>query len=215
MEKEQTKMTDKAKQLIEKFQCPGCVCGMDTDCGALKLNEEYGVSCRGHVIGTHIGLGNPVALGFPKGFNKPGFNLFEEGPCKHRNQMLVRLWEKDATPEDLWDDFNVPVWAMVVDGFLFVRTFSPRINMTYVDVIEEGTLEMVPQAINIKFAAEQIMEQVRGHDPVLPDNVGNDSEARRSLRFMYNQGCHQGVIVLWNAMRDDQHYTISEKEVRE
>ena len=41
------------------------------------------------------------------------------------------------------------------DGFLFVRTYSPRTNQTFVDVIEEGALSLVPQAIDVsKFYEE-------------------------------------------------------------
>lgn len=61
--------------------------------------------------------------------------------------MDIRLWVSGTKPE--WDRLNVPVWAMVDDGFLFVRTFAPRVNMSWVDVIEGGDLSMVPNAINV------------------------------------------------------------------
>jgi len=44
---------------------------------------------------------------------------------------------------------------MVKDGFLFVRTYSPRINHCSIDVIEAGDLDMVPEAIDVgKFIDE-------------------------------------------------------------
>jgi hypothetical protein len=61
--------------------------------------------------------------------------------------MFIRLWVSGTAPD--WDRFNVPVWAMEKDGFLFVRTFAPRLDEGSVDVIEGGTLKMVPQAIDI------------------------------------------------------------------
>ena len=43
----------------------------------------------------------------------------------------------------------MPVWAQEKDGYLFVRTWSPRINKTYVDVVKGGTMAMVPGAIDV------------------------------------------------------------------
>ena len=128
------------KEMVEMFQCPGCVCGSDTNCGHYNYDQRE-LKCTGHVIGTHIGLGNRVALGLPKGFNKPGFTT-------------DRLCLKDTHPG--WDRLNVPVWAMEKDGFLFIRTFAPRINFSCVDVIEGGTLDMVPNAINVAEFYEEI-----------------------------------------------------------
>lgn len=138
------------KELVERFQCPGCVAGSDTDCGVYKY-EPYELRCVNHVIGTQLGLGNHVAIGLPKGFNKPGFVSPGDGT---RNKIDVRLWTRGTAPE--WDHLNVPVWAMEQDGFLFVRTFAPRVNMSWVDVIEGGTLDMVSTAINVSRFAEEI-----------------------------------------------------------
>ena len=137
-------LKETSKNLVEEFQCPGCVCGGDIKCGKFKLNDSYGVFCEGHVLGTSIGIGNYFALGLPKGFCKPGFNQNHE--C--RNTMNIRLWERGTAPN--WNKLNVPVWAMEKDGFLFVRTFSPRLNTAYVDVIEGGTLADTPNAINVE-----------------------------------------------------------------
>lgn len=60
----------------------------------------------------------------------------------------IRLYPKDA-PRPTWNKFNIAVWAMVHEGHLFVRTYSPRINRTYIDVIEGGTMDMVPGAIDV------------------------------------------------------------------
>ena len=63
--------------------------------------------------------------------------------------MFIRIHEKGTVKAEFWDKFNIPVWAMVKDGFLFVRTYAPRTNQTFVDAIEGGTLELVPQAIDV------------------------------------------------------------------
>ena len=118
----------KAKELVEKFQCPGCVVGMDVTCGSFVMPDDIGeaAQCTGHILGTHKGLGNPMALGLPKGFHKPGWFRNDDTPggWKHRNQMEIRLWAKGTAPE--WNDLNVPVWAMEQDDYLFVRTFFIR-----------------------------------------------------------------------------------------
>lgn len=135
-------MAKTIEQLVEQFQCLGCVCGSDITCGKYNYNPEER-RCMSHVLKTMLGFGNCIALGIPKGFNKPGWT--QEG--RSRNKIDVRLFSKGESPE--WDYLNVPVWAMEQDGFLFVRTFAPRINLCWVDVIEGGTLSLVPSAINV------------------------------------------------------------------
>lgn len=131
------------KELVEKFQCPGCVAGSDAECGNYQPNEQYGAVCKSHVLGTSIGApNNKIALGLPKGFNKPGVS--DDG-VNARNTINLRLWSKDAGCPD-WDNLNIPVWAMIEDGFLFVRTYCPRLNFGYVDVIEGGDFDVLPES---------------------------------------------------------------------
>lgn len=132
-------------KLVERFLCPGCVSGPGPkSCGAYKPLNEYGHGCGGHVLGTYISGAGHIALGLPKGFCRPG----PDDTLKDtRNKIDVRLWLTGTAPA--WDQWNIPVWAKVEDGFLFVRTYAPRINRGWVDVIENGTLEMIPQAANV------------------------------------------------------------------
>lgn len=132
------------KKMVEKFQCPGCVCGSNTHCGEYNYDKDERM-CTSHVLGTHVGLGNRIALGLPKGFNKPSFN------CQ---DMDIRLFKKGDSPK--WNNLNVPVWAMEKDGYLFVRTFAPRVNSSWVDVINGGTIQMTPNAINVSEFIEEI-----------------------------------------------------------
>ena len=113
--------------MIEKFQCPGCVCGSDTTCSYLKFDDTtWGFRCEGHVIGTTImGIGH-VALGLPKGFSRVNKN--EQQVCKIRFHL---------NPDELIiDKFNIVVWAMEKDGYFFMRTYSPRVDRSFVDVVK-------------------------------------------------------------------------------
>jgi len=142
----------KAKDLIDLFQCPGCLCGINPwDCEHYKPQDFHNhVCCLGHTIGTMVIPIGYIAIGLPKGFNRPGC---WDRDGKDHPYMNIRIWPKGKKPN--WDDFNVPVWALEKEGFLFVLTFSPRINETYVDIIEGGDLGLVPQAIDVsKFYEE-------------------------------------------------------------
>ena len=150
-----------AEKLIEEFQCPGCVCDSRVKgCKAYEFREMEGGSfrCDGHVCGTTMMPGGTIALGLPKGFCKTGHErdpLDRTGKTlRGRSKADIRIWRKGKSPA--WDRLNVAVWAMEQDGFLFVRTFSPRINVTYVDVIEGGTIAMTPNAINVGEFIEEI-----------------------------------------------------------
>ena len=117
------KRSEAMKKMVEEFQCPGCVCGGDTSCGSYEYSDSDS-KCIRHVCGTQLGIGNVIALGLPKGFNKPGWR-HEADPVRARNTIDVRLWPAGSYPE--WDRLNVAVWALEKDGYLFVRTFAPRV----------------------------------------------------------------------------------------
>lgn len=139
-----TEVTASEKAMIQEFQCSGCVSGMDTKCGRFKLwRLEDQFACQSQCAGTrHLGIANGLmALGLPKGFDRVGQ---AEG---RQQEIYVRLSEKSDLGE--WDKCNVAVWALEQDGYLFVRTYSPRINKAYVDVIKGGKLAQVPGAINV------------------------------------------------------------------
>lgn len=135
----------KIEEMVEKFQCPGCVAGSDTDCGAYRFSATE-QRCVKHVLGTIKAGAGSFALGLPTGFCKSGWNQHGEKP-ESKNTINVRLWLKGAVPK--WDLYNIPVWALEKDGFLFVRTYAPRSDFSWVDVVEAGSLALVPQAINV------------------------------------------------------------------
>ena len=143
--------------MTERFQCPGCVSGSSPACGSYEKGS--GDSCEGHVLGTAAYPGGHFALGLPKGFCKAGHEYDphkqKRGGGTSRNKMAIRFWTAGTSPR--WDDFNTPVWALegrhspteAHHGFLFVRTFMPRVAAGVVDVIEGGTLALVPKAIDV------------------------------------------------------------------
>lgn len=124
--------------MIREFQCPGCSVGTypDEGCEAYKLDEDpYMFHCSAWHPGTFMGGVGRIALGLPKGFLRTGAVDLEI--MKH----YFRLHESpEACPE--FNRFNVPVWAMEENGYLFVRTYSPRNNWLYIDVIKDGKIEM-------------------------------------------------------------------------
>ena len=170
-------LSESETKMIEEFQCPGCVRGSDVTCGAFKLLKDNGFSCRGHIPGTALSGIGFILLGMPKGFNRLGdWYNYNDPDLMFKQIGIIGLVEKfrketdtkgvvpsggyDITQTHIrlhtkemkkpeWNKFNIAVWAMVENGYLFVRTYSPRINRSYIDVIEGGTLEMCPDAINV------------------------------------------------------------------
>jgi hypothetical protein len=133
-------------QMIDTFQCPGCIHGTDPEtCSKHKLSQDTPGSffyCVNWRPSTFMGGVGRIALGLPRGFLRTGMVEFGDKPF-----CYIRLFKK---PEDMlgYDKFNVPVWAMERDGHLFVRCYSPRNNWLFVDVVKDGKLEHAPGAIN-------------------------------------------------------------------
>lgn len=124
-------MEKRKLKMIEKFQCPGCTIGCNTKCGSFVPAEFPNGSfrCSTHSAGTMIlGLPGKLLLGMPKGFNRTG----------NMDNQDIWMWLKDSPPP--WDKFNIPVWAIKEDGFVFARTYSPRTNYPRIDVWEDGKI---------------------------------------------------------------------------
>lgn len=136
--------------LVERFQCPGCVAGPNpATCPAYRPDDDASggfVQCAGHVPGTRFGLGpnSLVALGLPRGFNKVGMR-HPRHPGEPPPPPNIRLWTAGHDPG--WNHLNVPVWGYEEDGFLYVRTFLPRLGEHYVDVIEGGRFADLPAGV--------------------------------------------------------------------
>jgi len=143
-------------KIISYAQCPGCVGGYNAfDCTSLQFVEHTDAGrtffrCDKHVPGTYHTTMGKLLLGLPRGFCRLGFHWDAFLHTENRTQEagFIRLWEKDQAPE--FNKFNVPVWALEHEGYLFIRTYMPRVNWTIVDVIEDGKRqEICPNSIDV------------------------------------------------------------------
>ncbi|MBL3529638.1 MAG: hypothetical protein JMN27_18295 [gamma proteobacterium endosymbiont of Lamellibrachia anaximandri] len=116
--------------VIEEYQCPGCVCGSDTECYEKGETEE----CKKHVAGTMImPVVGKVFLGMPTGFNRIG-------PVE-KMQMFVF---KEFVDGWGYDKFNVPVWKRLdKNGNTLVRGMNPRINFPFLHVFIGNHLDKI------------------------------------------------------------------------
>ncbi len=130
-------------KMVEDIQCPGCVCGSNTKCGSFDLKEiDPGVwTCEGHVLGTVISRIGKVILGCPKGFNRIG-------PVEQKTyvRLIDYILLKEHIIKHWGEPWNVAVWKVQFKGYIFVRTFLPRKNVCFIDVIEDapGMYAMIP-----------------------------------------------------------------------
>ena len=139
-------MDSEQKEMIEKFQCPGCTLGCNTECVTLHKEGDISFWCDSHSAGTII-MGGKIALGLPKGFDKVG--ALTNSLNYDRRSTNIRLFSSSEKIFE-YNFFNVPVWAMEKDGYLFIRTYCPRINISFVDVIKGGKREEIcPDAQNV------------------------------------------------------------------
>jgi len=142
------------KEMIEKFQCCGCTCGSNIDCGRLKTPSFPNmIWCETHSAGTILSGVGKIALGMPKGFDKVG-NI--SNTLTSERTTNIRLYENAENPM-IYDKLNIPVWAMELEGYLFVRVIAPRINMTNVDVIKDGKIkDICPDALDVSKFLDEI-----------------------------------------------------------
>lgn len=142
------------KMMVKEFMCCGCVSGSDPDtCPAFRKGETFDgghsvYRCEKWCAGTRTPYGK-IAIGLPKGFNKIGM------ADNDMNEWYIRL-HTELPPADFWDMFNFPIWAMEHDGYLFVRTYLPRRNVAYLDIIRGGTLSLVPNAVDVSKFIDRI-----------------------------------------------------------
>ena len=128
---------------IKEYQCPGCMKGYASDCDYLKVNKNpFGFyTCSNHFPSTICSVAGQLLLGCPKGFN-------HLGPIDKKIQTIfIHIWEKGTKPD--WDKYNIPTWTRRVDGNVFVKTYSPRINLCFVEILLETT-ELPEGALDIE-----------------------------------------------------------------
>lgn len=125
--------------MIQEFQCPGCGLGGPDpkECSSFLLEEDLwqekvpNFHCKNHSAGTFMGRVGYIYLGLPKGFNKVGCIQPQFKLVKRSNNIYLFL---EQVPK--YNNCNVPVWAMIKDGYLFVRVYMPRINSSIIQVIK-------------------------------------------------------------------------------
>ena len=146
-------------EMIKEYQCPGCMYGPDpASCSEFEKSfYGEGAYCKKHVLGTNALISHgfiKFALGLPKGFNRPGYTDTRGGYRSTMRIALVMQIDAALYTATAWDKFNIPVWYLVKDGVMFVRTFSPRVNNGIVEVIEGGSPDMFPEQFTVIDVAE-------------------------------------------------------------
>lgn len=121
--------------MVEKFQCPGCSAGINPSSGCFKQSDT--LACGNHFSGTYLGFIGAVNLGLPKGFNRLG-------PVDRTIQKSnIRLFAE--LPD--YNSFNMPLWALEEDGYLFVVVALPRLQQFWVDVIPGKKVSDLPSNV--------------------------------------------------------------------
>jgi hypothetical protein len=141
---ERTKML---REMVSKFICPGCICGLDVDdCSSadtgVKVNGNSG-SCINHVLGSNLLGICRFALGLPVGFCRAPYGLNKLDVCCY-----------DGWPETgYYNVLNIPVWYMEKDEHTFIRVVAPRIAKYATHVLKgswgEKLKEEWPSIINV------------------------------------------------------------------
>lgn len=148
-------------EAVEELQCPGCIHGGSIQCGKFEQDPSFGKSCRNHKVGTLSALSGALYLGLPTGFNHVGVISDEI----HNN---IRIYgEKDVATS--FDVFNVPVWYKETEKYLFVRTFLPRRNYTYIDIFVKGKAK----DIKVNQSGDDIEDYESDEPDFIPINVIN------------------------------------------
>jgi hypothetical protein len=130
-------MTKETQKAIEEYQCSGCVCGSDIECGKFKKDGSLNIACSAHVAGTrgspHIGR---FFLGMPKGFNRIG----------EQDTLSIHIFttQDDQNTQREYDHFNLPIWKQKNDsGHIFIRGYVPRLNQGFLHIILAGNYEFI------------------------------------------------------------------------
>jgi len=124
-------MTEKQKELVEQYQCPGCVNGCDIKCFEKTPYDidscKNDWSCYKHHAGTSLLGRGSLYLGLPIGFNRLG--------RLNSSDMSIQIFNSEASIRS--DKFNIPVWKYLDEhGNTLVRGLSPRINQPFIDIYE-------------------------------------------------------------------------------
>lgn len=181
-------------QLTEELQCPGCTLGHDTTCGKYRKGQHG--ECSSHSLGTFMSGAGQFALGFPKGFNRPGFEIDGHSPFGPMQTVEMRTWtingvkletEVGETYLGLGGDsirFNVPVARATWNGQAVVLVHSPRTNrltvLLYEKAISDEDEKILSGVIRLDAGA------LDDDGPSTKRNVGVDFKRPFNVRFWTN-----------------------------
>jgi hypothetical protein len=123
-------VNEKIKTAIELYQCPGCVCGGDTEC----YQKGESLECKKHVIGTMAIPHGKILLGMPKGFDRVG----------DVNHLQLKIYKTFEGSDWKYDNWNIPVWKHFdKNGNTLVRGMQPRINQTFLHIFLEDCISVI------------------------------------------------------------------------
>jgi hypothetical protein len=120
--KKSLRIIENLKNIIEEYQCPGCVCGCDISCYK-KGYDDDSIECSKHV--------GRIFLGMPIGFNRLGM-------CK---ETKIHIFEK---PSWEYGMFNIPVWKFLdKNGNTLLRGLCPRTNYPWIHILIGNHLDKI------------------------------------------------------------------------
>ena len=117
------------KELVEEYQCPGCLKGPYSKC-YIQGND---ISCIKHVPSTYISGIGKIFLGLFKGFNRIG-------PC---DKTLIYIFNsiKDGWEYDI---LNIPTWKILDQNKnTIVRGISPRTNIPWIHIFNGNYMDKI------------------------------------------------------------------------
>lgn len=135
-------------ELVQEYQCPGCVSGPFEDC--YKSNINKCISCINHVPGTTLIHYGKIFLALPKGFNRLG----------EYSKVDINIYESYDDMITGWGEFNmfnVPVWKHFDGLVTLIKVFSPRVNRPCIMIIAGNCLDKV-KCLNITNEDIQAMD---------------------------------------------------------
>ena len=126
----------KIKEMVDTYQCPGCVGGSSTEDGCYIERTSSYEGCSAHVSGTTSLSTGKFFLGMPTGFTRIG----------QEKNMKLALFSSCENQEKMWEysRYNVPVWKFLdSNGNTLVRGLKPRLNAPFIHIIRGNCLDKI------------------------------------------------------------------------
>jgi hypothetical protein len=126
-------MKEKLKNVIEEYQCSGCINGCGIKC--FESNGNGGIGCGKHMAGTFVMQIGKIFLGMPRGFNRLGVQA----------ELVPLIFETfESFDWGQYDKWNVPTWKYLSkEGHTFVRGIVPRKNEPFLHIFLENCIDKI------------------------------------------------------------------------